>query len=229
MTTAETNSAIGTKPFVPPIIEPDPKADKIIGFIRAMVSNPISAMPTAVYSQPIAISNRTGKPSAFICDPAALEEILIKRPHDFPKSILDDRVLRPAFGDSLITAHNESWRWKRRLAAPYFTPAALKNRLPKMVKPFERLSEEIAKSDPSSPIDISGRMMATTLEVIADALFTSSDELDMQAVSEAITDYLAPIPWTVSLASFRLPELFPILGEGNCCAVATARGIWLAM
>jgi cytochrome P450 len=209
MTTAETNSAMGTKPFVPPMIEPDPKADKAIGFIRAIVSNPVSAMPTAVYSQPITISDRTGKSSAFICDPAAVEEILVKRPHDFPKSMVDDRVLRSAFGDSLITAHNESWRWKRRLAAPHFTPAALKTRLPVMVRPFEQVTREIAKPDQSSPVDMSGRMMATTLEVIADTLFTSSDELDMQAVSEAITDYLAPIPWTVTLASFRLPEWFP--------------------
>jgi hypothetical protein len=51
MTTAETNSAMGTNSFVPPMIEPDPKVDKVVGFIRAMVSNPISAMPTAVYAK----------------------------------------------------------------------------------------------------------------------------------------------------------------------------------
>src|SRR5690349_5352230 len=120
-----------------------PGADKpgLIGFMRAMVSNPVGAFPPAAYREPIALLKMLGTTIAFVSDPDVLEEILVRRVADFPKSKVDDRVLRPAFGDSLLTAHGESWRWKRRLAAPYFAPAALARSVPDMVAPFRSLAE----------------------------------------------------------------------------------------
>jgi cytochrome P450 len=201
--------------FQPPAVEPDPNADGFVGLVRAMVNNPVSAFPAEVYAELMTINSRTGKQFVFICDPAIIEEILIKRSQDFPKSLVDERVLRPAFGDSLLTAHGESWRWKRRLAAPYFAPAALAKLVPDMVRPFEKLTEQLTRRNDPRPVEISGAMTRATLEVITSTLFTSSDELDMDAVSEAIADYLTPISWTISLASFGLPAWLPHPGRAK--------------
>lgn len=199
--------------FRPPSIEPDPNANALFGFLRAMVKNPVSAIPPAAYSERLVFGEKTGKKLGFVCDPEILEEILIKRPSDFPKSLVDERIFRGAFGDSLLNAHGDDWRWKRRLAAPYFAPSALAKYVPGMIAPFEALTTTLEKPNQAGPIDISQAMTRATLEVITTTLFTSGDELDMVGVSEAITDYLAPISWTISLASIGVPEWFPHPGK----------------
>ena len=130
----------GQQAYSPPAIEPDTRAAGLVGFLRAVVSNPITAVPASAYEDPLTVVSIAGSPIAYVCDPALLEEILIKRPQDFPKSEVDERVLKPAFGNSLLVAHGEDWRWKRRLAAPYFSPAALSKSVPAMVAPFEAVA-----------------------------------------------------------------------------------------
>jgi cytochrome P450 len=177
--------------------------------MRAMVSNPVSAFPRAAYREPITLLSMAGTTMAFVSDPNLLEEILIKRVADFPKSLVDDRVLRPAFGDSLLTAHGEAWRWKRRLAAPYFAPAALARNVPDMVAPFQAVTEVWRTSNAGEPRDVSPAMTSATFEVISRALFSKQGEVDFAAISDAITDYLAPISWVIGLASLKIPAWVP--------------------
>lgn len=201
--------------FQPPPIESDPGADGMFGFLRAMVKNPASAIPPAAYRERVVFGEKTGKKVGFVCDPAIVEEILIRRVNDFPKSIVDERIFRPAFGNSLLIAQGEDWRWKRRLAAPYFVPAALAKLVPGMVAPFEALTRILSERNEAEPFDVSHAMTRTTLEVITATLFTSGDELDMEAVSEAISDYLMPISWTIGLASIGAPEWLPHPGKAT--------------
>lgn len=116
--------------FRPSPIKSDPGANGIFGFLRAMVRNSVSAIPPAAYSERVVFGQKTGKTVGFVCDPAIVEAILVKRPNDFAKSLIDERVFRPAFGSSLLIAQGEDWRWKRRLAAPYFVPATLAKLVP---------------------------------------------------------------------------------------------------
>lgn len=201
--------------FRPPAIEPDPRADGKLGFMRALVKNPVSAIPAAAYTDRVVFSERTGKRVGFVCDGELLEEILIRRPNDFPKSLVDERIFRPALGNSLLIAQGEDWRWKRRLAAPYFAPAALARLVPAMTSPFDALAGRLANRNMADPIDIFQAMTRATLEVITTTLFSDNDELDMPAVSQAISDYLAPISWTIGLASFRLPAWMPHPGKSR--------------
>ena len=201
--------------FQPLPIAPDPGVDGMFGFLRAMVRNPASAIPPAAYGEPVVFGEKTGKKVGFVCDPAIVEEILIRRPNEFPKSHVDERIFRPAFGNSLLVAHGDDWRWKRRLAAPYFVPAALARLVPGMVAPFERLTRTLSERNDGETVDVSPAMTRATLEVITTTLFTSSDEIDMEAVSEAISDYLMPISWTIGLASIGAPEWLPHPGKAK--------------
>ncbi|MEJ2376055.1 MAG: cytochrome P450 [Pseudolabrys sp.] len=201
--------------FRPSPIKSDPGADGVFGFLRAMVRNPASAIPPAAYSERVVFGEKTGKKVGFVCDPAIVEEILVKRPNDFPKSLVDERIFRPAFGNSLLIAQGEDWRWKRRLAAPYFVPAALAKLVPGMVAPFDVLTRTLSERNEDKPFDVSRAMTRATLEVITATLFTSGDELDMAAVSDAISDYLMPISWTIGLASIGAPEWLPHPGKAK--------------
>lgn len=202
-------------PFVPPAIAPDPRAKGLFGLMRAMVNDPLSTIPPAAYQEPVTVVTVAGHKSGFICDPAMLEVILVKRVQDFPKSRVDERVFRPAFGDSLLITHGEDWRWKRRLAAPHFSPAALAKYLPAMTVPFEALAGAWRARNDTGAIDVSTAMTQATLEVINCTLFTNREELDAERVSEAISDYLAPISWSIGLASLKAPAWLPHPGKSR--------------
>lgn len=195
--------------YAPPAITPAPIGTGLIGFLRAMISNPVSAIPAAAYEDDVVILSLAGKPLPFVCDPAVLEAILIKRPQDFPKSIVDDRLFKPAFGKSLIVTHGEDWRWKRRLAAPYFAPSALARMVPDMVAPFEALVLEWRAHGPGAIVDVSQSMTHATAEVISSALFTNQKEMSIEALSEAIDRYLQRISWTVGFATLNVPAWVP--------------------
>jgi hypothetical protein len=115
--------------YVPPQVAPMPDSAGLIQFLRAMVDNPAASIPRAAYREPVVAPAFARSTLAFVSDPDLLEEILVRRVADFPKSLVDERIFRPAFGDGLLLAEGESWRWKRRLATPFLAPAALAFRL----------------------------------------------------------------------------------------------------
>jgi cytochrome P450 len=199
--------------YRPVKVAPGAERPNLIGFMRAMVSNPVRVIPPAAYRQPVTLLSMPGSTMAFVSDPDALEEILIRRVADFPKSQVDDRILRPAFGDSLLTAHGEEWRWKRRLAAPHFAPAALARLVPDIVAPFEALAAAWRTRNTEAPLDVAPAMTAATFEVISRTLFSKQGEADFAAISEAIASYLAPISWVIGLASLKVPAWAPHPGR----------------
>lgn len=201
--------------YAPVKVAPGADNPGLVGFMRAVISNPVSAVPPSAYREPITLLPVGGATLAYVCDPDLLEEILVRRVGDFPKSEVDERILRPAFGDSLLTAHGETWRWKRRLAAPYFTPAALARLVPDMVAPFQALAESWRAGDPEAARDVNEAMTLATFDVISRALFSTQDEVDFTVISKAISDYLAPISWVVALASLKIPAWAPHPGRGQ--------------
>ena len=108
--------------FVPPAKLPGPDRPSVFGFLSAMISDPLSVIPKSAYSEPVASMTVLGETVGVVSDPKLVEEILIRRPQDFPKTRIDELVFKPALGDGLLTAQGDDWKWKRRLVAPYFSP-----------------------------------------------------------------------------------------------------------
>ena len=201
--------------YTPPTVAPGAERPSLLGFLRAMVSNPVGAIPAAAYREPIVVLRMTGATVAFVSAPELLEEVLVRRVADFPKSDVDDRILRPAFGDSLLTAHGEEWRWKRRLAAPHFAPAALARSVPEMVAPFRALAQTWRARNSPAPLDVAPAMTSATFEVIRRVLFSSQDDAEFDAIPAAIDDYLGPISWPIALASLKVPAWAPHPGAAQ--------------
>ena len=178
-----------------------------------MITNPLAAVPASAYHDDLTVLSFSGSPVVFVCAPALIEDMLIRRPETFPKSDVDKRVFKPAFGSSLLIAQGEDWRWKRRLAAPYFSPSALAKSAQRMIAPFEALARDWRSKAPGITVDVPTSMTKVTAEVISDTLFSNRDELDMGALSDAIDDYLSPISWTIGLASLRVPAWVPHPGK----------------
>lgn len=180
-------------------------------FLRSIISNPLGSIPRSAYRELVSLPGFTRPSVVFICDPDSLAEILIDRVNDFPKSIIDRQILRPAIGDSLLVAEGETWRWKRRLAAPFFTPAALAKSAAHLVAPFQALAKEWELKR-GREIDVVPAMTAATLDVIDRLLFSGRGEIDAKAISGAIDDYLGPISWRIGFASLGVPSWVPFPG-----------------
>ncbi len=217
--------AAGRLAYTPPKIPRGPARLSLPAFLWRMVRNPVGAIPETAYTEPFAQSRRTGPPSAMIVDPAALEQILVKRAAEFPKTEIDDRVLRPAFGDGLVTAEGEDWRWKRRLTAPFFAPSALAGLAPAMARPFERIGDAWASGAVENPVDAAAAMTEATLTVIAETLFETPGDLAAEEIAAALEAYLEPISWVVAYAALRVPLWLPHPGQGKIRrAIAQMRG-----
>ncbi len=201
--------------FVPPAKAPGPDKPGVLGFLSAMISDPLRIIPQSAYSEPVSAMTVLGETVGVVSAPRFVEDILVRRPQDFPKTRIDELIFRPVLGDGLLTAQGDTWKWKRRLLAPYFSPATLGCRVPDMVHPFERLANEWHAATSSDDVDITAAMTAATFEVISRTLFTNQEEIDFGRLSRAIDDYLSPISWVVGLSTLRLPTWLPHPGKAQ--------------
>jgi cytochrome P450 len=202
------------QPYVPIHVPPMPDDTGRLQFLRSLISNPLTSIPRSAYRDLVTPTAFTRPSIVYICDPDILAEVLIDRVGDFPKTIIDQQILGPAFGDSLLVAEGETWRWKRRLAAPFFTPAALAQWAPQLVAPFRAIAEDW-QDRRGGQVDVVPAMTAATLDVIDRLLFSGRGEVDAKAISGAMDDYLEPISWRVGFASVGMPQWVPFPGSGK--------------
>ncbi|MFA9475453.1 MAG: cytochrome P450 [Filomicrobium sp.] len=218
--------------FVPPAKLPGPDRPGVFGFLSAMISDPLSVIPKSAYSEPVTSMTVLGETVGVVSDPKFVEEILIRRPQDFPKTHIDELIFKPVLGDGLLTAQGDDWKWKRRLVAPYFSPSRLDRRVPDMVVPFEELASEWHAAGSRDDVDITSSMTAATFEVISRTLFTNQSEIDFGTLSRAIDNYLGPISWVVGLSTLRMPSWIPHPGKAQlrdaCDAMRQAVGDLIA-
>ena len=181
-------------------------------FIRRLLTNPATAAPAELYDTKVFSPKFAAGKLVYVADAALIETIFVDRPDDFPKGSIDQRILRPIFNDGLLLAEGGDWRWKRRLTAPVFSPAAMKRFLPDIVAPFAATADAfLGASD--RPADASDAMKSATLQVIDRLLFGGEREIDPDAIMTHVEDYLAPTPWMVAYALFGVPQGMPFPGH----------------
>ena len=100
------------KAFIPPPVDPPPWR-----LAARTLANQIEGWPRAMFE---ADSYRPPFPGAplFIMQPEAIRTVLLDSAEDFPQGDLFKRMMRPAWGNGLLTADKRDWRLQRRAAAP---------------------------------------------------------------------------------------------------------------
>jgi len=199
--------------YRPPKVPVGPDKPSLFRYLRTVVDNPIAGIPAAAYREPFALRVLPIATMAFVTGPELVEEILVGRAADFPRSRVDDRLLKPALGNGLLTAEAEDWRWKRRLVAPYFSPAALARLVPDMVAPFRAVAETWSTLGQGARIDVAPANTSATFQVICRTLFSSGDKVDIDVLSEALDAYLESSSWVIGLTSLNVPAWVPHPGR----------------
>lgn len=202
------------RPYAPPRIPALPDGSGAVRRTLAALRNPIASVPEAAYRDTFVMERRGAYDVVFLTDPEALEEVLVRRWRDFPKSEMEQRILSPFLGEGLLTAEGEDWRWKRRLSAPTFAPAQLSAMTPSLLAPFEALAAEWRAAAPLEA-DVDAAMVRGTLDVIEQVLFGRRGELDLAAVATVTAEILGPTSWPMLLAMLKAPEWLPYPGKGR--------------
>jgi cytochrome P450 len=111
-------------------------------------------------------------------DPDLVQRVLLDNAGNYVKPDLVRKLLTPTIGRGLLSSDGAQWREQRRIVAANFAPGAVDG----LVPAFARAAEAaMARWQPGEIEDMAARSTATTMRVIADALFAGDERLTTEA------------------------------------------------
>ncbi len=128
-----------------------------------------------------------GKPVYIINKPEHIQELLINNAGRLQKALALE-VLKPVFGQGLLTSEGDFHKQQRKLSAPAFARTKLTGYAQTMIDLAENLNRELASH---KRFDMHEAMMRLTLKIVAKTLFGSDVEKDSERVAQAIEDIMA--------------------------------------
>ena len=114
--------------------------------------------------------------------PDAVERVLLGNAANYVKPGLVKKLLKPTIGRGLLSSDGTLWREQRKIVAANFAPAAIDALVPVFANAARR-----AMAGWSSSEDMAAQATATTMTIIADALFAGDPRLTTQAAMDHIT------------------------------------------
>lgn len=200
-------SGVYTSPVAP---RPPEQQLRFLKAYRALSQNPIEAFERAAYEKPFLEINRWGRKLLIVSDPAAIERVLVDNAANYLKSDQQQRRLKPALGNGLLTAEGDSWRSTRRITAPVFSPRVISD----LAGDMHRATGEMAarwrgRQDRGVPLDCVEEFQRLTYEIASMTMFSGALDEDRLTVQANMALYFDTVG-RVDLASLlRLPEWLP--------------------
>ena len=204
----EIHPAIAYEPGVVP--EPPDGAPNPIRFLHLLRGNQLS-----LYSRESFVADLLQKRILFqnfviVNEPAFIEHILVTNHHNYVKSRLTRQVLKPALGNGLLISDGEFWRRQRRIMAPAFHRQHVAQAAGVIVR---RASQRVGRwrtaYGPGQCLDISREMKLLTMEIVAEALFSSEIADSIDELERAVRTVVASLGTPNPLDILGFPEWFP--------------------
>ncbi len=156
-----------------------------------MRENPLATLPDALFDQTHVIGPYLGRSVHQLSGPAEIRSVLQGNFVAWRKSPLILRMLRPILGDAILVAQGESWKSQRRTIRPAFKKKRVDHFMPLVATAADAATETLART--SDPVDAHALMNETTLSIIEQALFSSSEGFDRARVRSALEDLLLEV------------------------------------
>lgn len=106
--------------------------------------------------------------------PQAIERVLLTNAGNYEKPRMVKRVVAPLIGRGLVSSDGELWRTQRKIVAPSFAPGSVQKLIGLIAAAAER---SVAGWPDTGRIDIAATATATTMRIIAEALFSGDRRL----------------------------------------------------
>lgn len=116
--------------------------------------------------------------------PDMIGHVFLDHQSNYVRPRLSRQILRPVIGNGLLNAEGADWRQQRRIVAPSFAPGAVTRMTTLMSAAAE---EQVARWPRTAErVDMAAEATATTMAIIARALFSDDARLTSPAASAHI-------------------------------------------
>ena len=195
-------------PFYPPRVHPAARPLRFPFNLIKLLGNNLEIIPAQAYREPVVIA--PGPPRmAFFTGPEWVKTLLLNRPSDFPKGRLQVDVLKPIFGNAMISCEGQEWRWQRSVAAPLFRHDELLQYGPIMTAAAEVIVAKWRKAPPDTVHAINRDMMRAAFHVISNTMLVGGAEDVIDAIETGHADYYDSVNWWVMYTLLNLPHWLP--------------------
>jgi cytochrome P450 len=201
--------------FTPPAVRPPDKPLSPLASLAVLRRNVVEAWDAELFDIPFRQGRWFGWPYLQACDPALMQAVFLDQMDRFLKSEAQQRVLRPAVGDGLLTVEGEAWRTQRRAAAPAFRHAALLRLLPAMAKVAEATAARLADAPDGEPIDVTPLMTRAALDVVMQTLMAGDESFDLATAGPMMVRYLESVGTVKLLDLLGAPDWIPRPGRAR--------------
>lgn len=191
--------------FVPPTVVPRRGSPNRLALLWRTTRNPLSALPAAIYEEPIYQYDRR---LTWVADPTLIKTVLLESHETFRKSPLERRVLGPLLGKGLLISEEGDWKWQRQTTAPVFRHADVLSFLPQMVEAAEQTVNLWKQCVPGTLRRIEHDVSEASFRVIVETMLPSGDANGGSAFERSDLDRLRYL-WRVAIAMLGLPAWMP--------------------
>jgi len=179
---------VARRPLEPPRPPLAPEHMTLLGWMKAMRTNALSAWGQRAYEEDIIRGRFFGRTSFTVNTPDAIRHVLVDNYENYGRTPAGIRVLRPILGKGLLTSEGRPWKHQRRTLAPAFTPRAVTTLVPHMVAVTdETIATLQGRCD--TPIDLREIMQRMTLEIAGRTMFSFGMDRHGAALRHFVMDY----------------------------------------
>jgi len=121
-------------------------------------------------------------------DPAQIREMLVVRPHDFPKSVMMGRMLQSLTGESIFTSNGDLWRRQRTLLDPALEQARIRDSFDSMLRAADDALVDLDhRATGDGVVAIDDAMTHFTADVIFRTIY--SEPIDVRSARRAFAAF----------------------------------------
>ena len=195
-------------PFYPPRVKPSAKPLRFPFNLTRLLGNNLAAIPEQAYREPVVIS--PGPPRmVFLTGTEAVKTLLFSGHAEFPKGGVQVELLKPIFGNAMISSEGRQWRWQRGAAAPLFRHDELLQYGPIMSAAADITVAKWRAAPPGTVHPIHTDMMRAAFHVISNTMLAGGAKDMLQAIEEGHAAYYAGMNWWVMYTVLGLPHWLP--------------------
>lgn len=187
------------------------KPPSLIPALRMLRENVITAFAEPAYETTFVEIGRGRKRVSLVNDPAAIEQVLVTHAERYAKSDQQQRRLKPALGDGLLTAEGAAWRSARRVTAPLFSPRAIAQLGGDMSAAADAMAERWFDRSVDPPLDLSAEFQRLTYEIVSRTVFSGALDADRVRLHAHMAVYFDTIGRLDMASVLGLPAWWPNL------------------
>ena len=195
-----------------PGVVPEPLAEPVrpIQFLRLLRDNQLSVYTRDSFTTDFGEARLLFHNFVLLNEPDFIEHVLVTNHQNYVKGHLARQVLEWALGNSLLISEGDFWRRQRRIIAPAFHHQHLAQAARVMVRRArQRVEGWRTPCERGERLDIAREMMSLTMEIVAEALFSSDIANSIDELGRAMTTLHASLGTPNPLDILGFPAWFP--------------------